>query len=63
MYYNTKFVAQLFVNAFSLKPNDKCSNGAGVRIRSDRCNAGGMNRITGRLLPSKKTKSKSVCIS
>jgi hypothetical protein len=42
-YYNSKFVAQLFVNTFSSQQNDKCSNGAGVRIKSEQCNSDGMD--------------------
>jgi len=41
--YEARFVAHLFVNAFSLQLNDKSSNGAGVRIDSDQCNSDGMD--------------------
>jgi hypothetical protein len=42
-YYNSKFVAQLFVNAFSSQQNDKSSNGVGLRIDSEQCNSDGMD--------------------
>jgi hypothetical protein len=42
-YYNSKFVAQLFVNTFSSQQNNKGSNGAGVRINSEQCNSDGMD--------------------
>lgn len=46
-YYNNRFFAWLFVNAFSIQPNDIRSNGGGFRIDSEPRNSDGMDCISG----------------